>query len=375
MISEHPEDGWGGTVQYLTVLISHLQRNGRQVWLLPDGGISSTFQTFLQESEVSLVGRFDGLLALRRFFSKLPRVLRYPLESWVLNIWLTRLSWHPEEIIVSLSSPGRYLWSSGPLGRALLVFHSEPSGWKHKLVAPVFRRLAGANRTFIGVSSWITQNITTTWGFKSTKISLHTVPNASVPSLNHSPYIAEERDLILMVGAANELKNPWFWLMAAKEALSQQPYRRMIFRWVGAGPLLEEMRGWVIENQLDRSIELVGFDQNVTPHYEHARIYFHVSVRENSSFACIDALRFGLPMLVNPIGGLKDFVVDGFNGETVDINTHTNAGRQIVRLFDDVERLRFFSENSRKLFQAAHSLEKWTTSMTRILASSQGNRD
>jgi len=359
LISEHPEEGWGGPVHYLATLIPVLYREGYRICLLPDGGVSEELQARLRENQVQLISRHDGLLWVRRLFRKFPRVMRYPLESLVINMWIKSKRIEPDRVIVSLCSPGRYLFPYGLLSQAMFVFHSEPSGSRHTKAARIFKFLAGKKATFVGVSDWVTKSLKDVWRVDENRIKLVTIKNPATQEVAPVPYIPEERRLILMVGAANEYKNPWFWLKVAQLVVEKNTQEAVTFRWVGDGPLLPAMRKWVAERNLSDMIELPGYSDELEKHYEEARIYFQCSVRETSSFSAIDALGFGLPLFMSISGGLRELMEEIGIEMAVDLSSESKTAELLNSLLRDFERLEALSKKSKEVARIQYSFTRW----------------
>lgn len=367
IISEHPEEGWGGPVHYISILIPVLHRMGFQIWLLADGGVSERLGGVLKANNVHVLPRHGGVLFVRKFLSKLPRILRYPIESVVLASWLKSGTAKPERVIVSLCSPGRYLWPSGLLGRGMFVFHSEPSGPRHALAGTIFRFLAGKKATFIGVSEWVTKSLRDVWRIRENRIRLVTMINPSTSAVAPVPYVPEERKVILMVGAANEYKNPWFWLEVAQYVVEHGQPDSIRFRWVGEGPLLNDMRKWVRDRGLTGAIEFPGYSEDLTKHYDEAVVYFQCSVKETSSFSTIDAVNFGLPLLLSTNGGLGEILKDKENGLSVDLSSVRSTSTKLISLLSDPGLLIAFSAHTQKFGKHKYSLPDWERRISELL--------
>ena len=366
VISEHPAEGWGGPVQYICILLPFLKKLGFHIVFLADGGFSKKLDGVLRETNADVVNPSKGLLRFRRALKPLPRILRYPIESLLVAGWLRGRSARPDKVLVSLTSPGRYLWPYGLLGEGVFVFHSEPTGPNHKKAGVLFRRLIGRDATLIGVSSWVVESIRNVWGVDLDSRRLHTIPNPS-PSSEIAPlYDPASRNIVLMVGAANEYKNPWFWLAVAERVIENQDQSDLVFRWIGDGPDLLAMRSWVINKGLESRIELPGFIENTDQEYAKAKIYFHASIRENSSFACIDALRHRLPLFVSPIGGLREFVEEGENGQFIILESVERTAENLLAIWRDEDYLRLMSVGSATIFGSDHSNATWENRMATV---------
>ncbi len=349
VFSEQASFGWGGPVDYVKVLLHFLVRNGMKIDLVIDGGTTKEFIQEISSKHVRIVGpQSDSLLKLRTALSRFPKPLSYVLEAMLTELWLRKNYDRNIAVVTSLCSPGRYLLPYGRLGRGTFIFHSDPTGRKHRLAARLFRFLLGSKSQIIAVSHFVSQKIESTWGPLSYKQKVITVLNPAVKEVTGSDYVPSERQYVLMVGSTSDIKNPSLWPSVAKETLNLSSDDRLRFRWVGGGDVFDKMRGWVRAEGLTDKIELPGYDPNPAHHYSEAKVYVHLSKREMLPIAVVDAIRAKIPLVVANVGGLPELCEHQKNGLVVNTDDHKSISRQLDALLENEALLSSFSTGSRR---------------------------
>lgn len=372
VISQHSNVGIGGPERYLENLLSHLGRMKNRIYLMVDGGVSPDLESVIKDTNSNML-LLPAWSHVQNQIRLMPKPLKYIAEALALQVAILRLKPPVDLVVVSHCSPGRFLLPWGPLGNAVLIFHSEPVGRKHIMAGPVFRFLVGRNAKLVAVSKYVASEILRNWAFGSRagrhRLSkkLITVRNPSFQASLAPYYVPENRHEVLMVGGANWYKNPWLWLKVAELVIRRGGGKGINFRWIGDGPLLAEMRAHVAERGLERRIFLPGHVEDVRPAYAAARLYMQLSVRESMGIAAVDALGAGLPMVVNNVGGLPETVTHGTNGLIFDSASANRIADTLGPLLRDLVLLQKFSEASYAKFEKDFSVETWLKGMQRVL--------
>lgn len=376
VISQHSADGLGGPAKYLENLLLLLQDKSHRIHLLSFGGISSGLNQAVADVGAKIVEPppWGNLQNRTRLF---PKLFGYVVEALSLNRAVTRMRPRIDLLVVSHCSPGRYLLPWGPLGGAVLIYHSEPVGRKHRLAGPLLRFLLGRNSKLVAVSEYVANEILATWargsdeGRRNLAKRLVTLRHPSFEVGIQANYVPHLRREVLMAGGANWYKNPWLWLRVAELVIGRSENRELTFRWIGDGPLLEDMRRHVRRIGLTRRIILPGHVKDVRPAYESARLYLHLSVRESMGIAAVDALRAALPMVVSNVGGLPETVDSELNGLIVSSSNPEDIADCVAALLDDPVRLTTFSRASRAKFLAEYDAAVWKRKMRLLISESK----
>lgn len=69
--------------------------------------------------------------------------------------------------------------------------------------------------------------------------------------------------------------------------------------------------------------------------YSESDIYVLPSYTEGMPTTVLEAMAFGLPLLVTPVGGLKDIIKEGFNGYFIPIDNSIVLAEAIIRLINN----------------------------------------
>ncbi len=164
--------------------------------------------------------------------------------------------------------------------------------------------------------------------------------------------------VVLSVGHFEIYKNPWKWLELAKIALEKDD--NLVFVWAGDGTLYEEIK----ENAAAYPrIFLPGRlnQADLQTLYKISWIFFHPSNKESQGIVVMDALAFGLPVVLNTCEALPELIQGTDSGFTLDCNA-SDAGAQflsVLALLADNMRHNKMSQNALALIAERHSYEKW----------------
>ena len=96
-----------------------------------------------------------------------------------------------------------------------------------------------------------------------------------------------------------------------------------------------EISTYFLNKKLPNNLEILSTQTNVHPHYQWADVVLNLSKTdkwiETFGLTVIEAMAYGLPVIVPPVGGIAELVSDGINGYKVDSN---NIEEIKNRLFD-----------------------------------------
>ena len=133
-------------------------------------------------------------------------------------------------------------------------------------------------------------------------------------------------------------------------------------RIVGDGYLKDAYIEKIKEYKLSKYIEIIDYTTEISKYYLDSSIYLMSSLQEGWGMVMSEAIEFGLPIISYDITSAKEMIVDNYNGfivEKYDSNEYLN---KMLELSQNSEKLKKFSENSRKLSinkDDRYILEKW----------------
>ena len=170
---------------------------------------------------------------------------------------------------------------------------------------------------------------------------------AMMPSLVRAADVVPEpadRDwsgeiLLLTVGRVDTEKNP-FLLVEAVSELNRLRRRRFRLRWVGVGPLVDEVRARAADAGVGDRFELAGyvpFGPELLDLYRSAHAFVHVSLTEGVPQVLTEALASGTPIVATDVGGVGAALEGGAAGLLVPPDDRQALVEAVLRLADDAD--------------------------------------
>lgn len=132
-------------------------------------------------------------------------------------------------------------------------------------------------------------------------------------------------------------------LFAGVQALN--PLRKMTFRIGGDGTFLSEAKKYVSDRKISH-VEFLGHVEGNDKKrvLETSHFFLFPSHSEGMPLSVLEALAFGLPCLVTPVGGIKDFFLDQKMGLLMNTNEINESVLALHRMINDTELLVAISE-------------------------------
>ncbi|QNL22361.1 glycosyltransferase family 4 protein [Hyphobacterium sp. CCMP332] len=105
-------------------------------------------------------------------------------------------------------------------------------------------------------------------------------------------------------------KRPFLVLKAFKKHLESN--RDIQLSIIGSGPLIKSIEKWIIENQVQNNITLLGAknSEEIGEIMRSSEAFLHPSAYETFSVVCAEALACGLPVIASNVGALPEVVSD-----------------------------------------------------------------
>ncbi|MEG0266983.1 MAG: glycosyltransferase [Bacilli bacterium] len=118
--------------------------------------------------------------------------------------------------------------------------------------------------------------------------------------------------IMLSVGELSKRKNHMFVLECVKDKL--QSNKNMKYVICGTGPLENELKQYIDNNDLKDNVVLLGYRNDIQEIMLSADIFIFPSIQEGLTVSVIEAMIAGLPILASNIRGNNDLVVSNENG-------------------------------------------------------------
>lgn len=164
---------------------------------------------------------------------------------------------------------------------------------------------------------------------------------------------------LVTMGRLHPVKN----FAALVEAMSLLPEEVRLEIW-GSGPEETGLRGLIRARALEDRVTLCGEAAAVAEVLERADVYVQPSKSEGCSYAVLEAMRAGRPVVVTPCGGLPEQVWDGRTGIVAAGTNPRTLAAAIERLLADRSFAAQLGEAGREAVRRDFSLGRWLEETT-----------
>ena len=147
---------------------------------------------------------------------------------------------------------------------------------------------------------------------------------------------------IVTVGRLAREKGPELALEACR--LLREEGRKIVWHWVGDGPMMKTIRAQAAQMGLGDCFRLEGDQVNPYPFMKYAKIYVQPSYYESYSATVSEAMVLCKPIVITGVGGMRDRLTDGVTGRIVPVSAQALA-EAIGQLLDSEETARRYSDN------------------------------
>ena len=147
---------------------------------------------------------------------------------------------------------------------------------------------------------------------------------------------------LVTVGRLAPEKGPDLALEACR--LLREEGRKIVWHWVGDGPMMKTIRAQAEQMGLGDCFRLEGDQVNPYPFMKYAKIYVQPSRYEAYSTTVTEARVLAKPIVTTAVGGMEDQLTDGITGRIVPISAQALA-EAIGQLLDSEETARRYSDN------------------------------
>ena len=177
-------------------------------------------------------------------------------------------------------------------------------------------------------------------------------------------YCADSHKIVAAGRLANQ-KNYKMMIDAVGKVTCQYP--DVCLAIYGEGPLEEELRSYINQNQLETHIQLMGRSSELYRVYQNADLYLMSSDYEGMPNALAEAMAVGMPCISTDCKtGPRDLIDDGQNGYLVPCGDADAMAEKILHIFAmSAEEQKNVGQNARKKILAFCSEEN---SLNRLIA-------
>lgn len=180
---------------------------------------------------------------------------------------------------------------------------------------------------------------------------------SALPKVHRSPRQSSTEVTVVFVGRLFVQKGLTDLIQAWKKVILRAT-RATKLRLIGTGPQESELRALVEVNDLNESVEFVGYCDDVPSELEKADLFVLPSHAEGNSNAILEAMRAGLPIVATRIGGAAVQVGSEADHFLVPVGDQNGLADRLLELIeDDALRLRM-GANMRFRIETQFSIDK-----------------
>lgn len=178
----------------------------------------------------------------------------------------------------------------------------------------------------------------------------------SAPSVCNSLGIPQGHFVVGTVANLRPMKRHNTLLKAAVRILRAR--KDVHFVLVGDGPLRNELETMARDFGISHYFHFVGRQENVLPFLSIFDIGVNCSANEGLSNAILEYMACGVPCVVSRAGGNPELIEHDANGYTFELDDDCRLAELILRLLDDPETRRRFSEKCRQIVLSRMTTER-----------------
>ena len=164
---------------------------------------------------------------------------------------------------------------------------------------------------------------------------------------------SEDQIIIISVGNCSEIKNHSDILRAISQLTTFE--KNIIYFHVGEGESFTEELNLSHKLGIENYVKFAGKVDNIREALICSDIFIMTSLLEGVGIASLEAGSCGLPLLIYDSPGLRESVIDGFNGLLVK-QDYNNLVNGLKKLISNEELRILYGKNARKFVQENFSM-------------------
>lgn len=120
---------------------------------------------------------------------------------------------------------------------------------------------------------------------------------------------------------------------------------------------------------VSKKVEFAGYRGDISDILPNVRVVVVPSRSEPFGRVAIEAMAAGVPVIASDVDGLKEIVVDGYNGYLVPKNNPEAIAEKLVYLYRNQQILVHLGENAREWANNNFSLERYAQEIQAVILS------
>ena len=213
-------------------------------------------------------------------------------------------------------------------------FYDYNKNIRHKLLHELnFFILSKYFRKIITVSDDINKILNETYNFS--KYKLRTIYNGVNTDVNCSK---KQNDGLFVVGLTGRLfpvKNIQLMVEIAREI--RRITDNIRFEIAGDGPERGNISTLIRRYDLEKTVQLLGFMDDLSGFYNRIDLYLNTSFHEGLPMGALEAMSYGVPIIAPNVGGFKEIMQNGVHGYIIDGREPKVYAERILDIYNNNE--------------------------------------
>jgi len=193
------------------------------------------------------------------------------------------------------------------------------------------------------------------------------VPNAVDTNL-FKPSEEREENSLIWVGRMVPEKGLKYLIKALHIVIKEHYLKNISLKLIGDGPQSSSLLKMVRRFDLKKHVRFLGSRsrKEVANILARSSLFVFPSIREGMPFSVLEAMSCGLPVIASRVIGLRNLVVDGYNGLTVPPGDSKSLADTIALLITDSTFKERLSKNAREYVLRKHSYDQILPKLLRM---------
>ena len=237
----------------------------------------------------------------------------------------------------------------------LVTVHSNPAGdYSNPATRIAYglvdRLLRSSTHRYIAVSNYIKDQMIKN-NIASDKIDV--IYNGVV---FHNPKLKSHKSII--IGSAGRL-HPTKGYDLLLQAFAKLQNKDALLKIAGEGPELNHLTDLVKSLGIQKKVEFVGFKEDIYEFLNSVDIYAQTSTHEGFGLLVVEAMSQALPIVVTPVGSLKEIVKNGETGLIAADLWPESIAESLDKMISDPKLSKKLGKKSKQFVIENFSVEKW----------------
>lgn len=357
----HLFNDFSGSPKVLSQVISGVQQNGRVIDIITSSGKGAL--TRLKD----IPGVNFHTFSYKFYANKVITALNFIYAQIYMFLYSFRYIFDKDVIFyINTLLPAGALISGKLQGKRIICHYHENAYVKGR---------------FYKMLSWLMQKISTTIicvsdyqrSYLSRIHDVHVVNNALDVDFNkeylHDPVKSFNRKTILMLGSLKKYKGIYEFIELAKMLPDYH------FDLV-ASDTQENVDAFITsyDKEFPENVDLYSRQADVRPFYRNSSVLLNLSdkrwVIETFGLTAIEAMAFGVPVIVPTVGGIAELVDDGYNGYKIDVANLQSIKEKLTVMLTDFDLYRRLSDAAYRS-SSKYSYKNMMENINEIIAQTQ----